>query len=158
MTEEHIFLTPNGMEKLKERLNYLKSEKRLECSARIGEARSYGDLSENAEYETAREEQANVEAEIYDLEEKLKNAKIIDNKKVNTSSVCVGCNVVLYDMEFNEEVSYKIVGDTESDPANGYISNLSPVGSAILGKKPNEVVSVKTPGGVVSYKILKIKA
>lgn len=158
MTEEQVFLTPNGLEKLKERLNYLKSVKRLECSARIGEARSYGDLSENAEYETAREEQAQVEAEIYELEDKLKNAKIIDNKKVNTSSVCVGCNVVLFDMDFNEEVTYKIVGDTESDPANGYISNLSPVGSAILGKKPNEVVSVKTPGGVVSYKILKIKA
>ncbi len=156
--DEQVVLTPEGLEKLKERLNYLKSVKRLEVSAKIGEARSYGDLSENAEYEFAREEQATVEAEIFDLENKLKNAKVIDGKKINTSAVGIGCTVTLYDEEFDEEISYKIVGDTESDPANGLISNLSPVGSAILGKKPNEVVSVKTPAGVCNYKILKIKA
>ena len=154
--EEKVFMTAEGLQKTKERLQYLKSEKRQEVANKIAEARSYGDLSENSEYDLAREEQASVEAEIFDLENKLKAAEVIDTKKINTSSVNVGCKVTIENIKTKQSFEYKIVGDTDSDPLNGLISNVSPIGAGLVGKKVNEVAVIKTPAGIVQYKILKI--
>ena len=156
--DEKTFMTQEGYEKTVERLNFLKSTKRQEVANKIAEARSYGDLSENSEYDIAREEQATVEAEIFELENKVKNAVIIDPNKVNTSKVGVGCTVEVLNVKLNREFTYKIVGDTESDPLNGIISNISPIGAGLVGKKVGEVASIKTPGGLVELKIVKIKA
>ena len=157
MNEEKVFMTAEGLQKTKERLQYLKSEKRQEVANKIAEARSYGDLSENSEYDIAREEQASVEAEIFDLENKLKSAVIIDPKKINTNKVGVGCKVTITNVKTNQNFEYTIVGDTDSDPLNGKISNVSPIGAGLMGKKLNEVAVIKTPGGLVQYKITKIK-
>lgn len=154
--EEKVFMTAEGLQKTKERLQYLKSEKRQEVANKIAEARSYGDLSENSEYDLAREEQASVEAEIFDLENKLKAAEVIDTKKINTSSVNVGCKVTIENIKTKQSFEYKIVGDTDSDPLNGLISNVSPIGAGLVGKKVNEVAVIKTPAGIVQYKVLKI--
>lgn len=155
--DEKTFMTQEGYEKTKERLEYLKGERRQEVAARIAEARSYGDLSENSEYDIAREEQASVEAEIFELENKLKTAEIIDPKKVNTSKVGVGCKVSITNIKTNQTFEYKIVGDTDSDPLNGLISNVSPIGAGLIGKKVGEVAIIKTPAGVNQFKITKIK-
>ena len=154
--EEKVFMTAEGLQKTKERLQYLKSEKRQEVANKIAEARSYGDLSENSEYDLAREEQASVEAEIFDLENKLKAAEVIDTKKINTSSVNVGCKVTIENIKTKQSFEYKIVGDTDSDPLNGLISNVSPIGAGLVGKKVNEVAIIKTPAGIVQYKVIKI--
>lgn len=156
--EEKVLLTARGLEQLKERLNFLKTVKRPEASEKIGEARSFGDLSENAEYDIAKDEQGRIEAEIFEIENKIKNAQLIDTKKINTNCVNVGCNITVLDTELNSEILYKIVGDTESDPVNGFISNLSPVGKGLMGKKVGEIVEIHTPVGVRQLKILKIKA
>lgn len=156
--DEKVFISAEGLEEIKERLVYLKSVRRKEVADKIAEARSYGDLSENSEYDIAREEQATVEAEIFELENKVKHAVIIDPKKISTSKVNVGCTVVVLNTKLNKEFTYKIVGDAESDPIHGVISNISPIGAGLVGKKVNEVASIKTPGGLVSLKILKIKA
>ena len=122
--DEKNFMTPEGLKRTKERLDYLKSQRRQEVANKIAEARSYGDLSENSEYDIAREEQASVEAEIFDLENKLKTAELIDPKKINTNKVGIGCKVTV---SFSgRKFEYKIVGDTDSDPLNGLISNASP--------------------------------
>lgn len=155
--DEKTFMTPEGLQRTKERLDFLKSTKRQEVANKIAEARSYGDLSENSEYDLAREEQASVEAEIFDLENKLKSAEIIDMKKVNTNKVGIGCKVTITNVKTNQTVEYKIVGDTDSDPLNGLISNVSPIGAGLIGKKVNEVAIIKTPAGIVQYKIVKIK-
>lgn len=155
--DEKTFMTPEGLQRTKERLDFLKSTKRQEVANKIAEARSYGDLSENSEYDLAREEQASVEAEIFDLENKLKSAEIIDMKKVNTNKVGIGCKVTITNIKTNQTVEYKIVGDTDSDPLNGLISNVSPIGAGLIGKKVNEIAIIKTPAGIVQYKIVKIK-
>lgn len=154
--DEKTFMTQEGYEKTVERLNFLKSTKRQEVANKIAEARSYGDLSENSEYDIAREEQASVEAEIFDLENKLKSAEIIDPKKINTNKVGVGCNVTITNIKTNQTFKYTIVGDTDSDPLNGKISNVSPIGAGLMGKKVNEIAVIKTPAGLVQYKISKI--
>ncbi len=156
--DEKVFISAEGLEEVKERLTYLKSVRRKEVADKIAEARSYGDLSENSEYDIAREEQATVEAEIFELENKVKNAVIIDPNKINTSKVNVGCTVEVLNVKLNRQFSYKIVGDTESDPINGIISNISPVGAGLIGKKVGEIASIKTPGGLVELKIVKITA
>lgn len=156
--DEKVFISAEGLEEIKERLLYLKSERRREVADKIAEARSYGDLSENSEYDIAREEQANVEAEIFDLENKVKHAVIIDPKKINTSKVSVGCTVQVLNLKMNKEFAYKIVGDAESEPAKGVISNISPVGAGLMGKKVGEVAVVRTPAGVINFKVLAIKA
>lgn len=156
--DEKVFISAEGLKEVKERLVFLKSVRRKEVADKIAEARSYGDLSENSEYDIAREEQATVEAEIFELENKVKNAVIIDPKKINTSKVNVGCTVVVLNMGVNKEFTYKLVGDTESNPAKGIISNISPVGAGLLGKKVGEVANIKTPGGMVNLKVLKINA
>ena len=156
--EEKTFMTAEGLQRTKERLDFLKTQKRQEVAQKIAEARSYGDLSENSEYDLAREEQASVEAEIFELETKLKGAEIIDAKKINTSKVGIGCKVTITNIKTNQTVEYKIVGDTDSDPLNGLISNVSPIGAGLMGKKVGEVAIIKTPAGIVQYKIAKIKA
>lgn len=156
--DEKNFMTAEGLQKLKDRLNYLKNEKRQEVAQKIAEARSYGDLSENNEYEIARSEQSQVEEEIFELENKVKNAEIIDNKKVNTSKVNIGCRVTITNVKTGKSFEYKIVGDVDSDPINGLISNTSPIGAGLIGKKVGELVTIKTPAGAVEYKITKIKA
>ena len=156
--DEKVFISAEGLKEIKDRLIYLKSTRRKEVADKIAEARSYGDLSENSEYDIAREEQATVEAEIFDLENKVKHAVIIDPKKINTSKVNVGCTVKVLNMKVNKEFSYKIVGDAESEPAKGIISNISPVGAGLVGKKVGEVAAIKTPAGIMNFKVLEIKA
>lgn len=156
--DEKVFISAEGLQEIKDRLIYLKSTRRKEVADKIAEARSYGDLSENSEYDIAREEQATVEAEIFDLENKVKHAVIIDPKKINTSKVNVGCTVKVLNMKVNKEFSYKIVGDAESEPAKGIISNISPVGAGLVGKKVGEVAAIKTPAGIMNLKVLEIKA
>ena len=158
MSDEKTFMTQEGYEKTVERLDFLKGTKRQEVANKIAEARSYGDLSENSEYDIAREEQATVEAEIFELETKLKSAEVIDTKKINTSKVGIGCKVTITNVKTSQTVEYKIVGDTDSDPLNGLISNVSPIGAGLMGKKVGEVAIIKTPAGIVQFKIAKIKA
>lgn len=153
-----IYLTEEGKKQLEEKLNYYRTVLRPEVTKKIGIAREFGDLSENAEYDAAKEEQGKIEAEIAEMETKIKTCIIIDAGKIDTSCVTMGCTVEVYDEDFDENVKYKIVGSTESDPKNGLISNESPVGGALLGKKKGDVVVVKTPVGECKLKILKIKA
>ena len=136
----------------------MKTVERKEVQKMIGEAKSYGDLSENSEYDAAKTKEAQLETKIIELENKIKYAKIISAEDMNTSHVTIGSTVRLYDEEFEEEVEYRIMGEDESDPLNGKISNTSPVGSALLGKKVGDIVKVQTPGGEAVYKILKIGA
>lgn len=156
--EEKIFMTAEGLQKTKERLDYLLQVKRQEVAERIAEARSYGDLSENTEYDLARDEQAATEAEIFELENKLKQAVVIDNKKLSNSKVEVGCKVTVTNLKLKKDFDYKIVGDTDADPLNGLISNVSPIGAGLIGKKVGEIANIKTPAGITQFKIVKIKA
>lgn len=149
-------MTAEGKKQLEEKLNYYKAVKRPEVVAKIGQAREYGDLSENSEYDAAKEEQAQIEAEISEMEDILLNCEIINKKDIDTETVSIGTTVKLYDEEFDEEVSYKILGSTESDPVNGIISNASPVGAALLGHKKGETITVNMPTGSIKYKILSI--
>ena len=155
--DEKQFMTQEGYEKTKNRLDFLKTIKRQEVANKIAEARSYGDLSENSEYDIAREEQASIETEIFELETKLKNAEIIDPKKVSHSKVCIGCEVSITNMKTKQAYTYKIVGDTDSDPLNGFISNISPIGAGLMNKKAGEIATIKTPAGITQFKIEKIK-
>lgn len=156
--EEKNFMTQEGLQKTKDRLNYLLTVKRQEVANKIAEARSYGDLSENSEYELARDEQAQVEAEIFDLETKLKSAEVIDPKKINTKKVGIGCRVNVTNLQTKQDFEYKIVGDTDSDPLKGLISNTSPIGAGLMDKKVGDIAVIKTLAGVIQFKINKIKA
>ncbi|MCL2540028.1 MAG: transcription elongation factor GreA [Firmicutes bacterium] len=156
--EQEVYVTEAGLKQLKERLDFLKKVRRPEVSEKIGIARDYGDLSENAEYVAAKDEQGQVEGEIAELEEKVRLAKVINKKNIDTSKVSLGCSVKVLDTSFNEELEYKIVGSTESDPANGLLSNQSPAGKALLGGKVGDVVSYKSGAGMITMKILKIRA
>lgn len=138
------------------KLEYLKTTRRAEIAEQISVARGFGDLSENAEYDEAKNEQSKLEAEINDLENTLRTAEVINESSVKTDRVNVGTVVIVYDEEMQEEVEYAIVGARESDPLNNKISNESPVGAALLGHKKNETVRVQTPGGEIVLKILKI--
>ena len=150
-------LTPEGKKQLEEKLNYYKTVRRVEVSKKIGIAREFGDLSENSEYDAAKEEQAQIEAEIREMEDILLTCQIINKQEGSSDVVQIGSQVKLYDEEFDEELEYKILGSTESDPAHGIISNISPVGSALLGKKKGDVINVRTDGSEITYKILGIK-
>ena len=156
MPQKETLLTYEGLKKLEEELEYLKTEKRKEVAERIKVALGFGDLSENSEYDEAKNEQAQVEMRIIDLENKLRNVKLIDEDEIETKTVQVGNVVQVLDMEYDEKVEYKIVGSTEVDIAENKISNESPIGQALLGRKKNEIVEVQAPGGVLSFKILKI--
>lgn len=154
--EKH-YLTPEGKTQLEEKLNFYKTVKRPDVVKRIGIAREFGDLSENSEYDAAKDEQAQIEAEITEMEGILLHAEVIDKKKINNDKVCVGCKVKLFDEDFDEEVVYRITGSSESDPRNGTISNVSPVGKALIGHKKGDKITVQTPGGKTNYKIVSIE-
>lgn len=151
-----IYLTLEGKKELEDKLEYLKTVKREEVTKAIGAAREYGDLSENSEYDAAKEAQGVLESEILEIETKLRDCIIIDKENIDTSKVSLGCFVKVFDKDFNEEVEYKIVGSTESNPLKGFISNESPVGLALLNASVGDVVSVQTPMGVSKLKVLDI--
>jgi len=155
MTKKNI-LTYEGLKKLEDELQDLKVVKRKEVADKIKEAREQGDLSENAEYDAAKDEQRDIEARIEEIEKILKNAEVVVEDDVNLDQINIGCSVRIYDMEFEEELEYKIVGSTEANSLKGKISNESPVGKALLGKKVGDTVTVETQAGDISYKILEI--
>jgi len=156
MENKQILLTDAGLLKLEQELEMLKTQKRQEVAEKIKVARGFGDLSENSEYDAAKEEQAQVEARIVQLENMLKNAKVIDEDDIDINVVSVGTRVKVYDEEFDEEIEYNIVGSTEADPDLNKISDESPVGRALIGKTVGDVVDVETPGGTIQFKILSI--
>ena len=153
---KEVLLTQEGYEKLEKELEYLRTEKRAEIADRIKIALGFGDLSENSEYDEAKNAQAENEGKIVELENKLRHAKIIDEKEIDTTTVQIGNKVKVLDMEFDEKIEYTIVGSTEVNLAENKISNESPLGEALLGAKKNQVVEVKAPAGVMKYKILNI--
>ena len=154
--EKEILLAQEGYDKLEQELDTLKTEKRAEISERIKIALGFGDLSENSEYDEAKNAQAANETKIAELENKLRYAKIIDESEIDTKTVQVGNTVKVLDIEFNEEVSYTIVGSTEVNLAENKISNESPIGKALLGAKKNQTIDVQAPAGIMKYKILAI--
>jgi transcription elongation factor GreA len=156
MSEKEIILTPEGLKKLEEELEHLKSVKRREVAERIKVAIGYGDISENSEYDDAKNEQAFVEGRVITLEKMLRNARIINNDDVDLNAVSIGSIVTLKDMEFGDTVEYTIVGTAESDPFHNKISNESPVGKSILGKQKGSVVEVSVPAGTIQYEIIDI--
>ena len=151
-------LTPEGLKELKAKIDYLSGDRRREVAERIKEAREFGDISENAEYDDAKNEQAMLEKQISDLEEKLRNARVIDAKSVDTDVVSVGVTVHVKDQKTDKSTKFKIVGSAEANPAENKLSNESPVGKAIIGKKKGETVQVDAPRGSMKFKILEIKA
>ena len=157
MEEKEVLLTQEGYNNLEKELNYLKTEKRAEVADRIKVALGFGDLSENSEYDEAKTAQAENEGKIAELENKLRHAKIIDEKDIDTETVQVGNIVKVLDMEFDEKIEYTIVGSTEVNLAENKISNESPLGEALLGAKKNNVVEVNAPAGTMKYKIISIK-
>lgn len=153
---KEVLLTQEGYDKLEKELEYLRTEKRAEVAERIKVALGFGDLSENSEYDEAKTAQAENEAKIADLENKIRYAKIIDESEIDTKTVQVGNVVKVFDMEFEEEETYTIVGSTEVDLSQNKISNESPIGSALMGAKKNQIVEVNAPAGVIKYKVLSI--
>lgn len=156
MEDKEVLLTQEGYDNLERELEFLKTEKRAEISERIKVALGFGDLSENSEYDEAKNAQASNEIKIAELENKLRYAKIIDESEIDTKTVQVGNKVKVLDMEFDEELEYTIVGSTEVDLLQNKISNESPIGAGLLGKKKNTVVEINAPAGVMKYKILSI--
>lgn len=156
MTEKHVFLTEQGLNKLEIELDELKAVRRKEIAARIKVALSFGDISENSEYDQAKNEQAQLEERIAKLESMLSNAKVIDEDEITTDVVSVGSKVFVKDLEYDEDMEYIIVGSAEADPFEGKISNESPLGSSLLGKKKDDTVKVPVPDGIIEYKILDI--
>lgn len=157
MEEKKNILTYEGLKKYEEELEELKVNRRQEVAQKIKEARAQGDLSENAEYDAAKDEQRDIEARIEQLEKILKNAEVVDEDEVDLEKINVGCRVKVKDMTEKEEVEYKIVGSTEADCLQGKISNESPVGKALIGAKKGDTVKVETPAGVFKYKVLEIQ-
>lgn len=153
---KQIMMTAEGLKKMEQDLEYLKTVKRKEVSARIKEAMSYGDLSENSEYDEAKDEQARVEAKIASLENDLKYAVVIDVSGADNKSVYIGCKVKLFDYEFDEEVEYYIVGSKEADVRNGKISDASPIGKALIGKELGEEFEITVGDEKFKYKVLQI--
>ena len=156
MDSEEVLLTQEGYDKLEQELEYLKTTQRTEIAGRIKVALGYGDLSENSEYDEAKNAQEMNENKITELENKLRHAKIIDSSEIDTKTVQVGNTVEVLDMDFDENVTYTIVGSTEVDLAQNKISNESPIGSALLGAKKGQVVEAKIPAGVAKFKVISI--
>ena len=155
-TDKEVLLTQEGYQNIEKELEYLSTEKRAEIAERIKVALGFGDLSENSEYDEAKNAQAANEAKIAELENKLRYAKIIDESEIDTKTVQVGNTVKVLDMEFDEEESYTIVGSTEVDVSQNKISNESPIGMALMGAKKGQVVEAQAPAGIMKYKILSI--
>lgn len=156
MDNKQVKLTEDGLKQLEEELEYLKTKKRKEVSEKIKVALGFGDLSENSEYDEAKNEQAQVEARIVSVENMLKNAIVIDESERDTSKVELGATVTIHDIEFDEDITYKIVGSTEADPDEGRLSDETPLGKSLMGKAEGEMIDVDAPAGVIQYKILKI--
>lgn len=157
MAEKKNILTYEGLKKLENELEDLKVYRRQEVAQKIKEAREQGDLSENAEYDAAKDEQREIEARIEELEKILKNAEVIDEDEVELDKIRVGCKVKVYDCEFDEELEFKIVGSTEANSLAGKISNESPVGMALLGRKAGDLVTVETQNGSMQYRVIEIQ-
>lgn len=155
MSNDEVLLTPEGLLKLEQELEELKTVKRRELAERIKTAISYGDLKENSEYHSAKEEQGFMEGRIITIERMLKKAKIVQN--VDTSVVQVGCSVVLYDVEFAEKIEYRLVGPSEADVSENKISYESPLGAALMGKAVGDKITVNAPMGEITYELLEIK-
>ena len=154
---KQIVVTESSYQKLKEELDFLKNVKRKEAAENVGIARSFGDLSENSEYDEAKNEQAKIEAQIAELEDTIAHAKVIGDHEIQTDMVSVGVAVTVYDMEYDEEVEYLIVSSREVDPLENKISDQSPIGKALIGTKVGDVISVEVPDGVAKFKVMKIE-
>ena len=157
MEEKKNILTYAGLQRLEEELHDLKVNKRKEVAEKIKEAREQGDLSENAEYDAAKDEQRDIEARIEELEKILKNAEVVVEDEADTDKINIGCKVGVFDMEYEEEMEFSIVGSTEANSLKGKISNESPVGKALIGAKEGDVVEVETQAGTITYKVLEIQ-
>ena len=157
MEEKKNILTRAGLDKLEEELTTLETVKRKEIAEKIKEAREQGDLSENAEYDAAKDEQRDIEARIEELKKILKNAEVVDEEEGDPDLISVGCKVAVHDLEFDEDVDFWIVGSTEADSLNGKISNESPLGSALIGAGVGDIVDVEAPSGIMRYRILSIE-
>lgn len=156
MSKKQMLYTPEGYKELTDELAYLKTTKREEIKEQIAVARSFGDLSENAEYDEARNEQAKTEARIKELEDLIENAVVVDETKIDTSIVSLGSVVKVYDVEFDEEIKYSIVGSNETNPLEYKISDQSPIGKALMGTKEGDSITVEIPSGVVHMKVLEV--
>ena len=150
-------ITYEGLKKLEDELSELKIVKRKEVAQKIKEARELGDLSENAEYDAAKDEQRDIEARIEEIEKILKNVEVVDEDEVDSSKVSIGCKIKIKDLEFDDELEFKIVGSTEANSLKGKISNESPVGKAVEGRKVGDIVEVEAQDGIIKYEILEIQ-
>ena len=157
MEEKKNLLTYAGLKKLEEELHDLKVVKRKEVAGKIKEAREQGDLSENAEYDAAKDEQRDIEARIEEIEKILKNAEVVVEDEVDLDKISVGCKVRVHDFEFDEDIELKLVGSTEANSLEGKISNESPVGKALMGAHKGDIVEVELPSGIMKYKVLEIQ-
>lgn len=157
MNSKEVILTPDGYRRLEEELELLRTVRRKEVAERIKTAISFGDISENAEYDNAKQEQAFVEGRIFTLEKMLRNARVLDEAEITTEQVGIGSIVLLKDLEYNEELEYTIVSSAEANPNENKISNQSPVGKAIIGKPVGSIVEVTVPAGTLKYEILAIR-
>ena len=157
MADKKIVMTYEGAKQLQDELQELKVVRRKEVAKKLQEAREQGDLSENAEYDAAKDEQRDIEARIEELEAILKNVEVVVGEDVDVETIGIGCTVEVYDMEFDETLEYKIVGSTEAKSLQGLISNESPLGKALVGSKIGDVVSVEAPAGEISYKVMTIR-
>jgi transcription elongation factor GreA len=155
---KEVILTPDGYKKLQEEIEILSTVRRREVAERIRVAREFGDIAENAEYDAAKNDQAHLEARIAVLEERLKSARVVTKKEIRSGEVSVGTKVRLKDLSSNKTVEYRIVGSAEADPAELKLSNESPVGKAIMGRKKGDVVEVSAPRGSLKFKIMEVKA
>ena len=157
MDAKKNILTYEGLKKYEEELQELRVVRRREVAQKIKEAREQGDLSENAEYDAAKDEQRDIEARIEELEKILKNVEVVDEDEVDLDKINIGCKVKILDLEYKDELEYKIVGSTEANSLKGKISNESPVGKALMGKKVGDVITVETPAGTFQYQVLEIQ-
>ena len=157
MTAKKNILTSEGLKKLEDELDDLIVVKRKEVAQKIKEAREQGDLSENAEYDAAKDEQRDIETRIEEIEKLLKNVEVVDEDEVDLDKISVGCKVKVLDVEFEEEEEFKIVGSSEASSLQGKISNESPVGKALIGAKVGDTVDVETQAGIIQYKVLEIQ-
>ena len=153
---KNVFLTPEGLKELENELDFLKTEKRTEIAEKIKIALSFGDLSENSEYDEAKNDQAKLEARIAEVEAMLKNAKVIEAHELDKDSIHIGTRFKVLDVEFNEELEYQMVGSAEADPMEGKISDESPVGQALLGKKAGDIAVAETPSGELHFQVIQI--
>jgi len=156
MADNKIFLTQEGYDKLRKELEYLQSVERKKVQEEIQIAKGFGDLSENAEYSAARERQARVEGQIQEIQIKLDHAVIVEEGAQGSDAAAIGCFVRVFDMEYEEEDTYKLVGATEADPRNLFVSNESPIGGALIGAHVGDILDVQTPGGLIQLKVLEI--